>query len=239
MKAYGFDVQEIEGQDMRQFLDAFDVAKRRDNGKPQFIIAHTLIGKGIPEVAGTYKAHGEAGAKFVDAARKALGLPDEHYFVSNDVYDYFAQHKKTLLAEYDRWEKTYDAWRAKNPTNAKLLDDGLAREVPPDLLSKIPEFPKDAKLATRKAGGEVVAADRAGDAVAHERQRRSVRIDNELHQGRVAISLATISAAVTSVSAFESTACVRSSTASRITDCFARRARHSRCLPIIAVVPFG
>ena len=81
-KAYGFDVQEIDGQDMRQFLDAFDVAKRRDNGKPQFIIAHTLIGKGIPEVAGTYKAHGEAGAKFVDAARKALGLPDEHYFVS-------------------------------------------------------------------------------------------------------------------------------------------------------------
>src|SRR5438046_9814651 len=119
---------------MRQFLDAFDVAKRRDNGKPQFVIAHTLIGKGIPEVAGTYKAHGEAGAKFVNAARKALGLPAEHYFVSQDVYDYFVQHKKTLLAEYDRWEKTYDAGRAKNPDKAKLIDDDLARKVPPDLL---------------------------------------------------------------------------------------------------------
>src|SRR3954468_10716804 len=156
MKAYGFDVQEIEGQDMRQFLDAFDVAKRRDNGKPQFIIAHTLIGKGIPEVAGTYKAHGEAGAKFIDAARKALGLPDQHYFVSQDVYDYFAEHKKALLAQYDRWQKIYDEWRTKNPDKAKLLDGGLAREVPPDLFSKIPEFPKDAKLATRKAGGEVL-----------------------------------------------------------------------------------
>src|SRR6478735_8000408 len=71
-------------------------------------------------------------------------------------YDYDAQDKKTLLAEYDRWEKTYHAWRAKNPDKAKLLDDGLAREVPPDLLSKIPEFPKDAKLATRKAGGEAL-----------------------------------------------------------------------------------
>src|SRR5947207_1283327 len=60
MEAYGFDVQEIDGHDMQQFLDAFDVAKRRDNGKPQFIIAHTLIGKGIREVSGTYKAHGEA-----------------------------------------------------------------------------------------------------------------------------------------------------------------------------------
>ena len=156
MKAYGFDVQEIDGQDMRQFLDAFEVAKRRDNGKPQFIIAHTLVGKGIPEVAGTYKAHGEAGAKFVDAARKALGLPDEHYSVSKDVYDYFAQHKKTLLAEYDRWEKTYNAWRAKNADKANLLDNGFARVVPSDLLPKIPDFPKDAKLATRKAGGEVL-----------------------------------------------------------------------------------
>jgi transketolase len=156
MKAYGFDVQEIDGQDMRQFLDAFDVAKRRDNGRPQFIIAHTLVGKGIPEVAGTYKAHGEAGAKFVDASRKALGLPDEHYFVSKDVYNYFAEHKQTLLAEYDRWEKTYNAWRAKNPNKAKLLDDGFDRKVPADLLAKIPDFPKDAKLATRKAGGEVL-----------------------------------------------------------------------------------
>src|SRR3982751_4698051 len=76
-EAYGFDVEEIEGQDMQAFLDAVNVAKERDNGKPQMIIAHTLIGKGIPEVAGTQKAHGEAGVKYVDAGRKALGLPAE------------------------------------------------------------------------------------------------------------------------------------------------------------------
>ena len=151
-----FDVQEIEGDDMQQFLDALNVAKKRDNGKPQFIIAHTLIGKGIPEVAGTYKAHGEAGAKFVDAARKALGLPEKHYFVSQDVYDYFAQHQKKLLVDYNRWEENYTAWGKKNPDKAKLLDDGLERRVPADLLEEIPEFPKDAKLATRKAGGEVL-----------------------------------------------------------------------------------
>src|SRR5881392_2466831 len=153
-QAYGFDVQEIDGEDMQQFLDALNVAKEWNNGKPQFIIVHTLIGKGIPEVAGTHKAHGEAGAKFVDAARKGLGLPDEHYFVSQEVRDYFAEHKKKLLADYDRWEKTYDEWRKKNPEKAKMLDDGIERKVPVDLLSKIPEFPKDAKLATREAGSE-------------------------------------------------------------------------------------
>jgi transketolase len=155
-EAYGFDVQEINGQDMQQFLDALTTAKQRDNGKPQFIIAHTLIGKGVPEVEGTYKAHGEAGAKFVDAARKGLGLPDEHYFVSKETYNYFAEHKKKLLAAYDGWKKIYNEWRKKNPEKAKQLDDGIERKVPADLLSKIPEFPKDAKLATRKAGSEAL-----------------------------------------------------------------------------------
>jgi len=155
-EAYGFDVQEIDGEDMQQFLDALNVAKERDNGKPQFIIAHTLIGKGVPEVAGTHKAHGEAGWKFVDAARKGLGLPDEHYFVSQEVRDYFTEHKRKLLADYDRWEESYSEWRTKNPEKAKMLDDGIEGKVPVDLLSKIPNFPADAQLATRKAGSEAL-----------------------------------------------------------------------------------
>jgi transketolase len=155
-KAYGFDVQEIDGHDMRQFLDALNVAKERDNGRPQFIVAHTLIGKGIPEVAGTNKAHGEAGAKFVDAARKGLGLPEEHYFVSQETRDFFAAHKKKLLADYDQWEKSYQDWGKKNPEKAQLLEEGLERKVPADLLSKIPKFPADAKLATRKAGSDAL-----------------------------------------------------------------------------------
>jgi transketolase len=155
-KAYGFDVQEINGQDMQAFLDALNNAQENDNGRPKFIMAHTLIGKGIPEVAGTYKAHGEAGAKFVDAGRKGLGLPDEHYYVSKETYDYFAAHKKKLLADYDRWEKSYNDWRKKNGELSKTLDSAIDRKGGVDLLSKIPEFPKDAKLATRKAGSEAL-----------------------------------------------------------------------------------
>jgi transketolase len=156
LKAYGFDVQEINEEDMQAFLDALNNAKENNNGRPKFIISHSLIGKGVPEVAGTYKAHGEAGAKFVDAGRKALGLPDEHYFVSKETYAYFAEHKKKLLADYEQWEKIYNEWRDKNPELAKMLDNGIERNVPKDLLSKIPEFPKDAKLATRKAGSEAL-----------------------------------------------------------------------------------
>jgi transketolase len=155
-EAYGFDVQEIQGDDMQAFLDALHVAKERDNGRPQFIIAHTLVGKGIPEIEGTAKAHGEAGAKYVDAARKNLGLPEEHYFVSKETYAYFAEHKKKLLADFERWEKTWNAWRKANPDKARILDAAIDKKVPTDLLQKIPEFPRDAKLATRKAGAEAL-----------------------------------------------------------------------------------
>ncbi len=155
-QAYGFDVQKIDGNDMTTFLRALNKAKKRDNGKPQMIIAHTLIGKGIPEVAGTQKAHGEAGAKFVDEARKNLGLPNEHYFVSEETRQYFAKHKKTQLRQYKRWEKMFADWQAKHPEQAQLLQDAIDKKVPSDLFGKIPNFPADAKLATRKAGSEAL-----------------------------------------------------------------------------------
>ncbi|MFL6540750.1 MAG: transketolase, partial [Chthoniobacterales bacterium] len=156
-QAYGFDVQVLnDGSDMPAFLKALNRAKKRDNGRPQMIIAHTLIGKGIPEVAGTAKAHGEAGAKFVDEDRRKLGLPEERYFVSPETREYFAQHKKALVRQYRRWDKMYQEWRAKHPDQAQLLDDAMAKKVPEDLLAKIPQFPTDAKLATRKAGSEAL-----------------------------------------------------------------------------------
>jgi transketolase len=155
-QAYGFDVQKIDGNDMQAFLRALKKAKSRDNGKPQMIMAHTIIGKGIPEIEGTNKAHGEAGVKYVDAARKALGLPDEHYYVSAETRDYFSQHKKALVRGYKRWQKMFGEWGAKNPELARQLEDAIERKVPSDLSDKIPAFAADAKLATRKAGSEVL-----------------------------------------------------------------------------------
>ena len=153
--ALQWGVQTVDGHDIPAFLDAFEKAKAAI-GKPQLIIAKTVIGKGIPEVAGTAKGHGEGGAKFADAARKGLGLPEEHFYVSCETRSFFEEVKKARLADYEAWNATYQAWRSANPEKAALLDSGVKQEVPSDLLARIPAFPADAKLATRKAGSDVL-----------------------------------------------------------------------------------
>jgi transketolase len=155
-RAYGFDVHVVNGHDLEAVLATYEAAKHATTGKPQFIISRTIIGKGIPEVAGTQKAHGEGGAKFVDADRKALGLPEEKFYVSKEVYDYFAEHRAVLKKRYLEWHETFGSWKSANPELAALLQSSVNHEIPKDLASRIPAFPKDSKIATRKAGSEVL-----------------------------------------------------------------------------------
>jgi transketolase len=122
-KAIGWDVQTVDGHDLAAFLKAFNKAKKTKSGKPQLIIAKTIIGKGIAEVAGTAKGHGEGGAKFSDTARASLGLPgDQHFYVSEDVRAYFASHKERLVRACNKWAKQFKAWAAANPEKAALLE---------------------------------------------------------------------------------------------------------------------
>jgi transketolase len=167
-EAIGFDVETVDGHEMDAFFSAFERAKKAGSGKPQLIVAKTLIGRGIPEVEGTQKAHGEGGAKFADAARKGLGLPAERFYVSPAVRAFFAEHEKSLEVEHAAWQKTFAAWKAANPKLAEELGVSRAfvQTLPADtaartpdvaaLLAAIPEFPGDAKIATRKAGQDVL-----------------------------------------------------------------------------------
>jgi transketolase len=154
--AIGWEVQTVDGHNLVAFLKAFENAKL-NVGKPQMIIARTEIGRGIPEVAGTSKAHGEGGAKFVDAARKALGLPEkEHFYVSPETRAFFEAHKQKLVDSYEQWLSLYQVWQAAHPKRDKELTDALENQLPADLFSLIPNFPTDAKIATRKAGSDVL-----------------------------------------------------------------------------------
>jgi transketolase len=119
-------------------------------------------------VEGTQKAHGEGGAKFAAAARKGLGLPDAPYHVPAEVSAYFAGHRQRLAADYAAWTRTFEAWKAKNPKLAEELavSRAYAHTLPKDtqqktpdtaaLFAAVPAFAADTKIATRKAGQDVL-----------------------------------------------------------------------------------
>ena len=152
----GFDAVTIDGHDLEAIAQALEEAKANDNGKPKVIIAKTEIGRGIPEVAGTAKGHGEGGAAYVDEARKALGLPEEKFFVSPATRAFFADKKKGTKEAFGAWQQTYDAWAKANPELAQQLTEGVALSVPTDLSDQIPPFPENYSDATRGAGGEIL-----------------------------------------------------------------------------------
>ena len=57
---FGFDVYEIDGHDMAQILDTFDKIRAAKNGKPKFINAHTVKGKGVDYMENSLDWHGKA-----------------------------------------------------------------------------------------------------------------------------------------------------------------------------------
>lgn len=150
----GWDAVTVDGHDFGPLSEAIVNAKANDNGKPKVIIAKTTIGKGIPEVEGTAAGHGEGGAKYAEAARKGLGLPEETFYVSEDVRAHFAEVAKASAAAYAEWEQTFAAWSEANPA----LAAELTGEVPANLLELIPEFEAGSNAATRASGGTVMQA---------------------------------------------------------------------------------
>ena len=154
--AYGFECILVEnGHDLQGLADA--LAKARGNThKPTFIEVKTTIAKGIPEVAGTAGGHGEGGAKFAESARQGLGLPEETFYVSEEVRAFFDQRKLEQVENRKQWDATFSAWQSANPEKAALLQGGLSREVPADLMNQVQVFAEDAKVATRAAGSQVI-----------------------------------------------------------------------------------
>ncbi len=156
-RSQGWDAITIDGHDLSAVLNAVQNAKDSDNGKPNVIIAKTIIGKGITEVQGTAAGHGEGGAKFAAAAHKTLGLPEETFYVSEDVRAHFAKVAESNQAVFAAWEATYQAWKAASPELATQLEAGEDM-VPADLLDRIPEFEAGTGAATRASGGVVINA---------------------------------------------------------------------------------
>ena len=81
--AFNWHVLEVNGHDIAAFVAAIEEAKAI-NEKPTIIIAHTIPGKGVPEIEFDYHWHGkppskEEAARFLKALRSAKGRVPHEY----------------------------------------------------------------------------------------------------------------------------------------------------------------
>ena len=158
-RAYGWQVQEIDGMDVSA-VDAALSAARADETHPSLIVARTHIGFGSPNKVDTFQAHGEPlGKNEVILTKRAYGWPEDAQFYVPDVArQHFAKVREQGQRMRAEWQARMDAYRAAQGDLARDFDRALAGELPAQWDAKLPVLtPKDGDMATRDAGAKAIA----------------------------------------------------------------------------------
>ncbi len=158
-RAYGWQVQEIDGHD----LDAIDAALQAAQtaaGQPHLIVCHTHIAYGSPNKQGSEKAHGEPlGVEEVRLTKEALGWPSqEPFYVPEEVLAFYRQAVERGQAAEAAWQALVQQYTAAFPAEAAELQRLLAGTLPAGWEQALPMSAEGESVATRAASGKVLTA---------------------------------------------------------------------------------
>lgn len=159
-EAYGWHVQQIDGQDVAA-VDAAVTAARAVEDRPSLIVARTHIGYGSPHKQDTWHAHGEPlGVEEVRLTKRALGWPeDRRFYVPDEALREFRLSIERGAELEAAWRRRVDAYGIAHSDLARQLSRTLAGELPEGWEAHLPTFtPADGEMATRDAGGSVINA---------------------------------------------------------------------------------
>ncbi len=160
-EAYGWHVQVVEsGEDVTDILKAVEAAKA-ETSRPSFIQLKTVIGWPAPKKMNTYQAHGSAlGAEEVAAVKEILDFnPGESFEIDDPVLAHSREVIKRGQEAHAAWQKTFDAWAAREPERKELFDRLTALQLPAGWEKALPSWDPDPKgVSTRKASGAVLNA---------------------------------------------------------------------------------
>lgn len=153
--SYGWDVKEINGNDVEQLHKVISDV-RANQTRPTLIICHTIIGKGSPHKAGSAKSHGSPlGEEEVKLTKQALGLPLEDFYIPQAVTDFFAKKISSDIAQEEQWKKDFESWSRTYPEKRKEYDAMKEDFVPSDLEEKLNGLVIKGPTSGRKASQDV------------------------------------------------------------------------------------
>lgn len=155
-RAYGWEVYEVDGNDLDALHTVFTQA-RHNQDRPRLVIARTVIGKGAPNKAGTSKVHGSPlGADEVKATKIAIGFPEEPFYVPQAVTDFFKKKLSQDMTLEEEWRRTFDAWAKANPEKLREFETMAQMKMPADLEEKLMGIQIASPIAGRKASQDVL-----------------------------------------------------------------------------------
>lgn len=155
-KAYGWDVVEMDGNDLAQVESTLNRV-RETQTKPTLVIAHTIIGKGSPEKQGTHEAHGSPlGPEECERTKRNLGIPEEDFYVPQPVTTFFEARKAKCHELYKSWQDKFNKWRSAHPELFNTLQFMQARNIPAHLEEKVMALEIKNPTAGRAAAQEVL-----------------------------------------------------------------------------------
>lgn len=155
-RAYGWDVHEIDGHD----LEAIDAAFQEINvlqKRPILMIAKTTIGKGSPQKEGSHTIHGAPlGQDELQATKKALGLPDESFYVPQGVREFFEMRGQKLKDHHEKWQASFEDWKEKNPEDFSLFQKMLKKTLEDEVIERVCSLDIPSPIAGRAASSIVL-----------------------------------------------------------------------------------
>ncbi len=155
-RAYGWDVDEIG--EVADDPDALEAALLRAKGvtdAPTLIVLRSHIGHPSPSLTDDPSAHGLAfDAEDITETKAVMGIPDEPFWVPDDVIAHYRTAGERGRSAREEWEKRLAAFSG----DRAALDSCLDAEGIPGWEDAVPTFEVGASMATRKASGKVLQA---------------------------------------------------------------------------------
>ncbi|MBR4986730.1 MAG: transketolase [Proteobacteria bacterium] len=182
-EAHNWNVLRVtDGTDLAAIDAAITLAKSQHE-RPTLIAVRNHIGFGSPHMQDTSKVHGTPlGAEEIRLTKAAYGWPeDAQFFVPERVDASRRERVAKHDAAYDAWKADFEAYRAEYPELAAEFERRMRGELP-EGWDKVAAFEAGKPMATRAAGGKVLAALHAtlpelmgGSADLHESNKTYVK----------------------------------------------------------------
>lgn len=155
-EAFGWDVFTVDGYDFDQMDEVFSKILKEQK-RPCLVILHTIIGKGSPNKAGTHKVHGAPlGAEEVEATKRALGLPEESFFIPHSVYEFFEKKCAKDATLEQKWKEMVRGWSQAQPDLYQQFMQMVEKRLPENLEELLSKIEVKSPIAGRGASSQVL-----------------------------------------------------------------------------------